>query len=154
MEIVEHHGEIERLRPLIEAWHAECNGTPFGMELVDNALLEHFEAFVSPTGGQILVLKGLSGRLLGMMGVCVYPSPLSGELCLEEHMWYVLPEHRSLGVSKAFILAAEAWGRKRGAKHFVLTASLLANIDADRVSKLYRRWGFQPFENVYIRAME
>ena len=80
-------------------------------------------------------------------------SPLSGELMVEEHMWYILPEYRSLAATRAFLAAAEAWGRERGATQFLLTSSLLANIQSDRVMRMYGRLGFQPFETVFIRPI-
>jgi GNAT superfamily N-acetyltransferase len=151
MVIVPYRGEMEGLRPLLESWHAESEN-PFGLELREDALIEHFEGFRA-AGGAILVLLDDHHRIHGLMGVCVHPSPLSGELCLEEHMWYVMPDHRSMEVTRRFLNAAEDWGKQRGARFFILTASVLANTDARRVSVMYHRMKFLPFEATYIRSM-
>ena len=152
MEIVECSGDREALRPLVERWRDEANNAPYQMAMDMVWFLSHLSSLIGDDSA-VLALESDAGRPLGFMGVCVQPSPLSGEPCLNEHMWYVLPEHRSMAVTRRFIDTAEAWGRDRGGKHFLLTASHLANVDMERVGKLYGRLGFVPFETIFIRRM-
>ena len=152
MEIVEYKGDREALRPLVERWRDEANNGPYQMALDVGWFLQHLSAMVAD-GGVLLVLESDEGQPLGFMGLWVLASPLSGEPTLNEHMWYVLPEHRSMSVTRKILDRAYEWGLSGGCKHFLLTASHLANVDMERVSKLYGRLGFVPFENVFMRRI-
>ena len=152
MVIVEYKGDQEALRPLVERWRDEANNGPYQMALDVGWFLEHLTSLLWEDA-VLLILESDEGQPLGLMGLCVLASPLSGEPTLNEHMWYVLPEHRSMSVTRKILDRAYEWGLSGGCKHFLLTASHLANVDMERVSKLYGRLGFVPFENVFMRRI-
>ena len=136
----------------VTAWRDEADKT-FGLRLDTEHFLGHLGEVIDGPDTDLLVWREPGGPALGFLGVHLLESPLSGELMVEEHMWYILPRYRSLAATRAFIAAAEAWGRERGAKQFLLTSSLLASIQADRVMRMYGRLGFKPFEQVFIRPI-
>ena len=147
-----HLGPAMNLWEIVESWKAEADAG-FKMQMDPEHFIGHLGALMDGPNSDLLVWQEPSGFVMGFMGVQVFPSPLSGEIVLEEHMWYILPRYRSLAATRAFLAAAEAWGKERGATQFILTASRLANIDAGRVMRMYGRLGFKPFETVFIRPI-
>jgi len=83
--------------------------------------------------------------IVGMIGLFIYPSPLTGEIEAIETFWWVEPEHRGRGLR--LIVAAEQWARESGA----LTLRMIAPTPA--VERLYERLGFRRIEASYVRAM-
>jgi len=145
-------GPATALWEIVQAWKDEVD-KGFGLVLDVEHFMGHLGAWIDGPDSDLLVWRQPSGFIMGFMGIQVFASPLSGEIVIEEHMWYTLPQYRSMASARAFIDAAEAWGRERGARQFLLTSSLLANIQADRVMRMYGRLGFKPFETVFIRPI-
>ena len=145
-------GSSINLLEIARAWQAEAD-TGFGLKLEPEHFIAHLQLMIDGPDSDVLVRQLPNGFMQGFMGVHLLESPLSGELMAEEHMWYILPRYRSLEATRAFLAAAEAWGKERGATQFILTASRLANIDAGRVMRMYGRLGFKPFEQVFIRPI-
>ena len=147
-----YEGSSINLLVIVRCWEAEAV-KGFGLKLDADHFLGHLGTLIDGLNSDLLVWQEPGGFVMGFMGVHLLESPLSGELMVEEHMWYILPRYRSLAATRAFLAAAEAWGRERGARQFLLTSSHLANIDAGRVMRMYGRLGFKPFETVFIRPI-
>jgi len=145
-------GPTTMLWEAVTAWRDEAD-PGFQIQMDPAFFIGHLGEVIDSPNTDLLVWREPGGLVLGFMGVHLLESPLSGEIMVEEHMWYILPEYRSLAATRAFLAAAEVWGRDRGATQFLLTASRLANIDAGRVMRMYGRLGFKPFETVFIRPI-
>lgn len=152
MKIVSYEDDIEQLRPLVESWKAQA-GDMEGIVLDVEHLLVSLQSWLKSVPSMILVLKSDQGRALGFMGLCVFESPLGPQLICQEHFWYVLPEHRSMAVSGMFLDAAMAWCKEHRAEFFSLTASRMANVEMERVCRMYERWGFRHYESSFIKEV-
>lgn len=87
------------------------------------------------------------GELAGMLGLFVYPSPLTGQMEAIETFWWVEPEHRGRGSALRLIAAAERWAKEGGA----LTLRMIAPTEG--VERLYERLRFRRVEASYVRAI-
>ena len=149
---IEYSQNIDQLRPLVESWKANCGQTD-GLILDVEHLLMALLSWLGILESTILVLKSDEGRPLGFMGLCVHQSPVGPQWMASEHFWYVLPEHRSMKASGMFLDAAMAWCKEHRAEFFSLTASRMANIEMERVCRMYERWGFRHYESSFIKEV-
>jgi aminoglycoside 6'-N-acetyltransferase I len=58
--------------------------------------------------------------------------------------WYVVPERRRLGIGRALVDAAEAWGRAQGCTEFASDT----NIDNDASAAAHQALGFEEVEQI------
>lgn len=144
--------DVERLSPLIETWRKESNASGFGMEIDSDRLLGHAEFLRDCPDTELLIMESKEGRVLGVMGLVVVPNIIESGQILNEHIWYVLPQHRSKA-SLGFIKDAESWGKDNDCGHFMITASKMISDLHDRMCLLYNRLGFKLFETIYIRKL-
>jgi GNAT superfamily N-acetyltransferase len=93
--------------------------------------------------GLLLVLDRDGPR--GMLGMILYPHPISGETVAGELFWWVDPAHRGRGV--ALLTRAEAWAREHGAVKVQMIAP------NDRVARLYQARGYAPLEQVLQKEL-
>jgi hypothetical protein len=105
---------------------------------------QYFEGILS-NPDMFFVVLGPPGEPHGMLAAMSYTHPLSGALTLADHFWWVQPGKRGRGLYllKAFF----AWGESLGVTAYQLGSS------SKRVSKLYKRFGFQLTEQIYMRKV-
>lgn len=153
MDIKVFTGDVEQLRPLVTIWQEEANTDDFGFNVDIDIILRHFKKLMEYEESDILVMESKAGRILGMMGVVVQPSMSDDSLILHEHIWYVVPEHRS-SMSMKLMHLAEKVGIERGCKHFCMTASKMISNSHDVMCRLYSRTGFKLFETIFIKELK
>lgn len=102
------------------------------------------------TGGVVLVID--TGESLVGMAACVfYPLYFNmSAICSQEIFWFVKPEWRN-GLGTALLDELERESARNGANIF-MTASLSGNKDR-ALDRVYRRRGYTPSENSYIRKL-
>jgi hypothetical protein len=144
--------DVSHLYPLIETWAKESNARDFGMTIDPERLLGHAEFLRDCPDTELLALGSKEGRVLGVMGLVISPNIVENGSILNEHIWYVLPQHRSRA-SLGLINEAQRWGAERGCGHFVITASKMISDLHDTMCHLYNRLGFKKFETTYIREI-
>jgi hypothetical protein len=98
------------------------------------------------------LMESADGVLLvghgGMVGGLVYPAYFNREhrMAQELFWWSETP-----GVGRALLAGLENWARGVGAKSLTMLA--MADLRADAVGRLYRRQGFRPLENTFVKAL-
>lgn len=90
------------------------------------------------------------GKIVGIIAGNLSPSVANGELIYQEIMWYVLPEHRSVGVR--LIKKVEDYCKVIGVKRIVIAH--LANEIGSKVSEFYKRNGYEMMEIHYSKTLE
>jgi GNAT superfamily N-acetyltransferase len=105
---------------------------------------KYFESMLSNQEVFFVVL-GPPGEPYGMLGAVCFVNDLSGAKTVADHFWWVQPGKRGRGLYllKAFF----AWGESIGVTTYQLGSS------SRRVSKLYKRFGFQRTEEVYMKRV-
>lgn len=101
------------------------------------------EDLIAHENGCVLVLE--TDRLIGMIGLFVYPHAFTGEMVAGELFWWVTPETRGSGVK--LLRRAESWAKEQGAKRFHMVAP------NDHVGRFYRRLGFKSMEEHYQKDL-
>lgn len=86
---------------------------------------------------------GPEGKPYGMMPSVVSIHPISGESTLCAYFWWVSPDHRGRGLD--LLRAFFAWGETMGVSAYQIGGS------SKRVAKLYKRYGFQLVEEIFMR---
>lgn len=88
------------------------------------------------------VLIELNGEIIGFAGLQRVTPAYSNEKHLEEYMFYIKPEHRSLKAAKALSDGAKAVANEQQLplymRHMVKTS------DVSNKEKFLRRWGYRP----------
>ena len=113
----------------------------------DPAQLETFgHAMLTDDGQRLLLAAEDADRVIGMIGLVVYPHPMSGDVIAAELFWWVDPEHRG-SASARLLRRAESWARVQGATVLQMVAP-----NAD-VATFYERIGFDRVETVYHRGI-
>jgi GNAT superfamily N-acetyltransferase len=120
--------------------------TPYATRIAHNptqmrALAVHL--MTSPDGAVFVAERDM--RLVGMIGVFVFPHPISAERIGSEVMWWMEPDARGAGVR--LLRAAERWVRTQGVARFQMIAP------TPDVEAIYQRLGFEKVETVYQRAV-
>ena len=151
MEVRVYTGDVNRLRHLAESWQLSTN-TAFNFDVKIETFLDTLKVLIDHPDGDLLVLESKGGRALGLMGIFAVRSPIGDEDTANEKFFYVLPKYRGMG-GKRLIEFATKWAKKNNCKKFLITASRLANVEHDRVCRLYKKLGFEHFETVFNAAI-
>lgn len=88
----------------------------------------------------------------GMAGATVFKSFFDHQtLMAQELFWWVGEEHRRSGVAVQLLDAVESAARRMGAK--VLLMLCIDRLDGERVSRIYKRRGYEPAEHMFMRRL-
>jgi GNAT superfamily N-acetyltransferase len=108
-------------------------------------------ALISGVSGGSLLVAEVSGRVVGMAACLVFPFYANhGTLIGQELFWWTNPDHRK-GIGGELLDELEAEAKRKGAKVFI-SANLAGEHDAT-FERLYRRRGYTPAENTFIRRL-
>lgn len=106
----------------------------------------------------VKLLNSGSGFILGIqkdgvwvaaIGGVVFPDINDGDMILTECFWFAFPEAR--GHALRLVKDFEEQGRFMGAKRAIMVH--LHSINAEVLSKVYQRMGYQPLEMHYIKDL-
>lgn len=142
--------EIERLFPVIKTWVEECSSNEFGIEMDVADYINEVYKLIHLDDCDLLVME-VGGRIIGLMGITCYKSPIGSQKIANAHYWYTLPEHRGKGIS--FIFEARKWARERDCTHLILNASNMNQLH-DKVCQIYQRIGMSRFETAFIEKLD
>lgn len=85
--------------------------------------------------------------LIGMLGLCCFSHPFSGEKLAVEAFWWLNPERRGHG---AFLLRhGEKWARAQGAQRL----DLMQPVDKARVGQIYEALGYSAVEVTWRKTL-
>lgn len=87
----------------------------------------------------------------GFMGGAAADSHFCDAKILHETFWFV--EHGFRRYSKRLVNGMKKWAESKGCTHIKISASMAANVNANRVAGLLKLWGFQPYEYTFIGAL-
>lgn len=141
----------ELLKDIALSWQKECNTQVFGIKEDMDEFFQDLQNLTGRNDSDLLVLAE-GERIIGLIGLVIFKSPLSKQRMANEHYWYVLPEHRGIS-SLRLLKAAEKWAKDKGCSHLLMNASCLASDLHDSVCKLYERYGMKKFETVFIKRL-
>jgi GNAT superfamily N-acetyltransferase len=82
--------------------------------------------------------------LVGMLGLAIVPSQISGDLVASEVAWWIHPEFRGTRAAVALLASGEAWAQAQGAQWVQLIAPA-----GSSVGRLYRRRGYDELETTW-----
>jgi len=140
---------IEKLRPLAEAWQKETNANDFGIKSDDfGKYLADLQDMAYATRGNLIVLYD-EDEPIGYIGLRYFSNPMGDQVIANEHYFYVLPEHRGIA-SMRLIKTAKMTAQLRGCSHIIFNASKMASDLHDMVCKLYGKLGMKHWETSYI----
>lgn len=97
------------------------------------------------TDDMALFVMERDAGVTGMIGMVIYPNPISGERTAGEVFWWVAPDARGSGVE--LLARAEAWAKAHGARKIQMVAPNA------RVARLYERRGYRYLETVLQREI-
>jgi hypothetical protein len=137
---------------VINDWKKECNDNEFNMVGNEEITLDHLSKIISNENCVIFMMSN-NEKPVGFIGVVTFIFPITGTKIANEHLWYVIKEHR--GISSVKLLkTAMAWARKKRCLHFLGNASMLASNLHDSVCELYKTLGMKHFESTFIYSFE
>lgn len=96
----------------------------------------------------LLVLEDEAGELVGMLGMAIVPSLMSGEPIAYEAAWWLAPERRGSRWAVRLWERAEAWAEEKGAA----AIQMIAPAHSD-VGSLYARRGYAPLETTWQKRV-
>jgi len=113
----------------------------------------HFTAFMqnlmTSNIGFILTAFTDAGGFAGAIGGTCFPDFATGDLTATEFFWYVLPEHRMVGVR--LLNAFEAEATRRGCVRIHMIH--LANQSGEKLDAFYARRGYRYLEKVFTKEL-
>jgi len=87
-----------------------------------------------------------------MLGFVVFPMFMNrGTLIAQELFWWVDEDKRKSGVGLKLLRAAEKHAKELGAKAMMMLS--IADLDGDKVNKLYKAKGYKPQEQSFMRVL-
>ena len=137
------------LVPILKQWQVEANGDTFGLELDVHKCISDLRNMVAGEDADILLLI-IQEKIIGLIGLIVFTSPLSEQRICNEHYMYILPKYRKGKNPIKLIRAAEEWAKAHDCTHIMFNASNLASELHDKVCRLYERLHMKKFETTYI----
>ena len=126
------------LRPLAEAWVAECVSGDYDIDKGMRDLQNLFKCEDS----DVFVLK--SYQVIGAMGIQIVDTPYEDVKYSAVRYWYVLPEFRFM--AKMLVDYARKWSLDKGCSKILMSNST-RTIDA---SAFYKAIGLREHETIFI----
>lgn len=96
--------------------------------------------------GKVFVAEE-NGKLIGILGLVIFPNYYTREMTAHELIWYVLPEYRRSFTAAALFRRAEAEARNAGCVKMVFTAP------TQEVAKAYEALGYKALEVAYYKDL-
>jgi Acetyltransferase (GNAT) family len=96
----------------------------------------------------LLLVADIGGGPVGMLGMAIVPSPVSGELVASEVAWWLEPVCRGGTAAVRLWEYAERWA----ADHDAVYVHMVAPHGTD-VGDMYRRRGYLPLETVWQKRV-
>ncbi len=144
--------EVGALVNLARKFHEE-NATAGYLEDFSAEFWEHYWSSLLAEGlGVILYCTNDIGKPVGLLAATVALAHTDGAMQVTETLWYVDPDHRSGTLSKRLVRALETFAVGAEAKRVCMTH--LVDDTGLRLSRLFKRWGYKPFEVGYIKEVE
>jgi hypothetical protein len=98
---------------------------------------------------QTTFLLIINDRCEGVLGGLEARNPISGDKTYQEFIWYVNPSVRRLG--GLFFRKVQSMLKAEG--YTAIVMACMANSNADKIFKLYKRMGFVVMETHFIKAL-
>lgn len=133
------------MRTVAETWRDEAGTGTW------DVVGRRIECMVNSDNMDVLAL--MDGDAHGFMGIVAFDCPVTGRRMSQEHFFYIEPEHRRYETARMLIAEAEKWSKDNGCEALLITASSMAYSDFERVGKLYKRMGYDPYERTYIKEI-
>lgn len=109
--------------------------------LFDAIQREDFGIFVLCNGDEVV------GMLIGFVAPCFFSKVIQAA----EIAWYVDPDHRGSRKVLEMLDLYEEWAENHGA--VVANLVNLNVLKADKVAKIYKRKGYRPVENTFVKEL-
>lgn len=136
--------DIPRLVEMAEAFHAL---SPYqGVAFDGDSFARSIERYLSDPCWTVKVLDedGVVGLAIAVVQAFYFNED---EITAQELMWWVDPDSRGGGLR--LLYALEGWARDKGAKTLAM-----GDVPGLRsLESLYRRRGYEPADNLYIRSL-
>ncbi len=98
-----------------------------------------------------IILVAEDERIVGMAACLIYPFYFNVNTSVaQEIFWYCEPDHR-FGAGAALLDELEQAAKRRGVSVFI--AASMSGLRDSALLRLYRRRGYKPAENTYIKRM-
>ena len=117
----------------------------------DEHIRSHGNELINGENSDLLVIRD-SDKIVGVMGILCFNDPLGGQLWAQEHLWYVLPDHRGMPAFRLLKMAKE-WAKEKGCTHIVLSANALISNMHETICTLYEKMGMKKCETSYIERL-
>lgn len=147
-------GDLERMLHLPQAFHAE-NAEAGLLDGFDSDFwCRYWGAMIRDGLGIVLYCtpSGDSGeRPVGMLCATVAIAHADGAIQVAEALWYMEDGYRKGALAGRMVGALEVFARGAGARRVAMTH--LVDKTGVRLSRLFKRWGYAPFEVGYIKDM-
>lgn len=142
--------DMEELLSMGRAFFEE---SPFGtLATFDQDSLQlTMSAFITGAISGSLLVAVDDGKLVGMAAALIFPFYCNMNVKIaQENFWYCKPDYRS-GFGAALMDELEADAKRKGADIFI--NACLAGNRAAALDRVYRKRGYTPCENSYIRKL-
>jgi len=99
----------------------------------------------------LLICAEVDGKVVGSVGLAVLPFMFNRNfLSANEIVWWIDPEHQSLGLGKQLLKAIEPEAKAMGCSQIVMVA---LSTSPEFVDELYKHMGYHLSERVYTKVI-
>jgi hypothetical protein len=121
-----------------------------GVEYDEVSASQTFANLLSQETSVLLVAEG--DEVCGMLGGLIYPHFFNtSRLIAQELFWWVDPEARGTRAGLLLWQGFEDWARGQGAHNVSMIA--IAQMDCERIGRMYEKRGYRPMESSYVRTL-
>ena len=143
--------EVHRLVELARSFHAENAEAGYLEEFSDEFWVRYWSALLAEGLGVLLYCADATGKPVGMLAATVSLAHTDGAMQVTETLWYMDPDHRKGALAKRLVRALETFAAAAEAKRVCMTH--LVDETGVRLSRLFKRWGYEPFEIGYVKEV-
>lgn len=122
------------------------------MEVDPVIALESFTELIM--GTESVLFGGIKdSKVIGILGMIIFKSPVSSDIIANEHFWYIVPDYRRGLLGMNMLKKAIEWAKLKGCTQFMANASMMASNLHDDVCRLYACINMKKFETTYIKTI-
>lgn len=149
--ILDRGDDVNMLDEIGDEYVGFHNAEEFGLTVSKDRCKAVLESLIGGPLSCVLILVHESGQIVGFAAGQAHFTHYGLQRVFSECFLFVSGKYRRY--AKRLEQGLHKWAKHAGCTHIILNASKAANAGADRVGRLYEKWGYTQYDTSYVKEL-